>query len=103
MGEPDGGPDPFIAQVSSVVSKRTKIQIMACTPDDDDISWLNGLDSKFAEVDVVDDYWNEKQEVLKAGLVTKFTRGDWCLKAMLGPVSKKFDVWDEKRKEEVDS
>ena len=24
-----------------------------------------------------------------------FTRGDWLLKAMLGPVSSKFDQWDE--------
>jgi len=96
-GEPNGGKDAFIRAVRQVVAGgRAKIQIMACTAEEDEIGWLNVLDAQLAEVDVTDDYFSEKAEVLKVGLATRFTRGDWCMKAMLGPVSRKFDAWDEK-------
>lgn len=95
-GEPNGGKGPFIQALRSVVaSKRTKVQIMACTAEDDEIGWLNELDRELAEVDVVDDYRAEREQVIRVGLATRFSRGDWCLKAMLGPVSHKFDAWDE--------
>lgn len=100
-GEPNGGCEPFKREIRQLVSSSSrngkfKVQIMACTGDDDEIGWLNQLDHELKEVDVVDDYYSEKQEVMKAGLAKKFTHGDWCMKAMLGPVSHKFDKWDEK-------
>jgi len=98
-GEPNGGKDGFIRAIKQVVNTgagaKVRVQIMACTAEDDEIAWLSGLDREVAEVDVTDDFYTEKQEVLKAGLTTRFTRGDWCMKAMLGPVTKKFDKWDE--------
>jgi len=39
------------------------------------------LDGQVSAVDVTDDYFAEKQEVLPAGIVPRFTRGDWCMKA----------------------
>jgi len=99
-GEPNGGAAAFCQEMKKVVKKQStsrtfKVQIMACTDDEEAVSWMNDLDAHFDEVDVTDDYYSEKAEVLKAGRVTKFTRGDWLIKAMLGPVSKKFDAWDE--------
>mmetsp|Transcript_4796 Transcript_4796/g.13358 ORF Transcript_4796/g.13358 Transcript_4796/m.13358 type:complete len:250 (-) Transcript_4796:19-768(-) len=98
-GEPNGGKTLFIHTLRNLVSTdKLKIQIMACTSEDDEIAWLSVVDRELKEVDVTDDYVSEKKEVMKAGLATTFTRGDWCLKAMLGPVSRKFDAWDESRR-----
>mmetsp|Transcript_28310 Transcript_28310/g.65647 ORF Transcript_28310/g.65647 Transcript_28310/m.65647 type:complete len:289 (+) Transcript_28310:52-918(+) len=101
-GVPDGGPRPFIRAVKDVVAKRStphtfKFQVMACTPEDDDVEWLNVLDRELPQVDVTDDYHTERMQVLKAGKCSNFTRGDWCMKALLGPVSHKFDGWDESK------
>jgi len=102
-GEPNGGATRFCQELSRLLKKEStnhtfKVQIMACTTDEDAVAWLNDVDRQFKEVDVTDDYYSEMVEVLKrAKRVNKFTRGDWCLKAMLAPISNKFDTWDEKR------
>merc|ERR1719253_1093238 len=73
-----------------------RVQIMACTDDDNAIGWINVLDKELKELDATDDYYAERQEVLRAGHMKEFTRGDWCMKAMLGAVSEKFDRIDER-------
>lgn len=99
-GEPNGGSAAFAKEMERLVKKQStsrtfKVQIMACTDEDEAVGWLNDMDEKFTAVDVTDDYYSEKAEVLAAGKVPKFTRGDWLIKALLGPVSSKFDAWDE--------
>eukprot|EP01062_Namystynia_karyoxenos_P023327 TRINITY_DN19013_c2_g1_i2.p1 TRINITY_DN19013_c2_g1~~TRINITY_DN19013_c2_g1_i2.p1 ORF type:complete len:388 (+),score=74.04 TRINITY_DN19013_c2_g1_i2:84-1166(+) len=99
-GVPDSGPADFIHTVDDIVSqritrKRFRFQLMACTADDDAVGWMNQLDQRFKEVDTTDDYYSERAEVLKAGRLQQFTRSDWVIKALLGPVSQKFDAWDE--------
>lgn len=96
-GEPNGGKHPFKSALQSVTANgKVKVQIMACTPDSSEVEWLNDIDADMKAVDVTDDYCAERNEVLKAGIVSKFTRGDWIMKAMLGPISQKFDQWDER-------
>jgi len=101
-GEPNGGATKFCAELKRAVQnpqKKVKVQIMACTGEDEAISWLNTVDKQFVEVDVTDDYYSEKVQVLqKVRRIQKFTHGDWVMKAMLGCVSRKFDGWDEKSK-----
>ncbi|CAE7575860.1 unnamed protein product [Symbiodinium sp. CCMP2592] len=103
-GEPNGGSKVFEAELTKLVTKKStqgtfKVQIMACTDDEDAVGYLNRIDKDFDSVDVTDDYYSEKQEVLvKAKRREAFTRGDWLLKAMLGPISTKFDGWDEGKK-----
>eukprot|EP00428_Durinskia_dybowskii_P042430 CAMPEP_0170261040 /NCGR_PEP_ID=MMETSP0116_2-20130129/30400_1 /TAXON_ID=400756 /ORGANISM="Durinskia baltica, Strain CSIRO CS-38" /LENGTH=263 /DNA_ID=CAMNT_0010512103 /DNA_START=12 /DNA_END=803 /DNA_ORIENTATION=- len=106
-GEPNGGSRKFSAALRRIVTGgaagRVRVQIMACTAEQSEIAWLNALDAELPELDVTDDYYSERAEVLRVGLATKFTRGDWCMKALLGPVSQKFDAWDERtRREAVD-
>mmetsp|Transcript_76616 Transcript_76616/g.206536 ORF Transcript_76616/g.206536 Transcript_76616/m.206536 type:complete len:286 (+) Transcript_76616:64-921(+) len=97
-GEPNDGKNPFKQAIRQLVSSsKVRIQIMACTAEDDEIGWLNELDAELSELDVTDDYYAEREQVIKLGLAPKFTRGDWCMKAMLGPVSQKFDKWDERQ------
>lgn len=100
-GVPHGGPQPFCNELRRLLTKQStqatvKVQIMACTGDDDAVGWLNDLDRQYAAVDVTDDYFSELVEVSKAKRKQgQFTRADWAMKAMLGPISHKFDAWDE--------
>lgn len=97
-GEPNGGKGPFTQKLRELVTppgSKLKVQIMACTSDDDEIEWLGAVDRELKQVDVTDDYYAERKEVLRAGLAPRFTKGDWVMKAMLGPISHKFDGWDE--------
>eukprot|EP01064_Diplonema_japonicum_P029048 TRINITY_DN4608_c0_g1_i3.p1 TRINITY_DN4608_c0_g1~~TRINITY_DN4608_c0_g1_i3.p1 ORF type:complete len:281 (+),score=64.21 TRINITY_DN4608_c0_g1_i3:40-882(+) len=99
-GEPNGGPGRFTHLVTDVINKKItqvtfKFQILACTADDDAVSWLDTFDKQFAAVDVTDDYYSERDQVLRSKRCTTFSRADWVIKALLGPVSSKFDAWDE--------
>lgn len=100
-GEPNGGSELFKQALDDIIkdpSREVRFQIMACTDDDSSIAWLNKFDDKFTEVDVCDDFHSERKEVLKAGRVANFTRADWIVKAVLGPISQKFDDWDNSQK-----
>jgi len=95
-GEPNGGPGPCIQALRELTATgRARVQVMVCTPEEDEVEWLNQLDKELKTVDVMDDYFTEKQQVLRSGKCVKFSRGDWIMKAMLGPISHKFDGWDE--------
>eukprot|EP01059_Diplonema_ambulator_P014802 TRINITY_DN257_c0_g1_i2.p1 TRINITY_DN257_c0_g1~~TRINITY_DN257_c0_g1_i2.p1 ORF type:complete len:293 (+),score=92.14 TRINITY_DN257_c0_g1_i2:466-1344(+) len=99
-GEPNGGPGRFVDLVTHIVKKKNtsrtfKFQILACTDDASAVSWLDDFDKRFDEVDVTDDYWTERDQVLKSGRCHKFNRSDWVTKALLGPIIRKFDAWDE--------
>lgn len=100
-GQPNGGVPAFRQELTRLVKKEStqyvfKVQIMACTDDDGAVGYLDDIDRDFPEIDCTDDYYSEMQQVLKeARKVSKFTRADWCMKAMLGPVSDKFDGMDE--------
>eukprot|EP01059_Diplonema_ambulator_P014807 TRINITY_DN257_c0_g2_i2.p1 TRINITY_DN257_c0_g2~~TRINITY_DN257_c0_g2_i2.p1 ORF type:complete len:278 (+),score=69.76 TRINITY_DN257_c0_g2_i2:41-874(+) len=95
-GEPDGGPKKFISLLDqvSVTTRTFKFQILACTADDSSVAWLDKFDKAYKEVDVTDDYYTERAQVLRTGR-KKFTRGDWVIKALLGPILSKFDDMDE--------
>ena len=72
------------------------IQFLACTPDEDEVAWLNNFDKKYTKVDVMNDYLNEKKEVLAVGSVKTFNKSDYVCKALLGPIDVAFDAADEK-------
>jgi len=98
-GEPNGGPFWFKQAVQwAIAEKNVRFQIMACTDNQREIAWLNRFDHAFDEVDVTDDYNSERQEVLAAGRFQTFSRGDWIMKALLGPIDSRFDWADERRK-----
>ncbi|CAJ1373971.1 unnamed protein product [Effrenium voratum] len=100
-GEPNDGVKSFERELKRLVTRKStsttfRVQIMACTADEDAVGYLNDIDEKFDAVDVTDDYFSEMLEVLKKAKSRKqFTRGDWLMKALLGPISRKFDAWDE--------
>jgi len=103
-GEPDGGPKKFVKTLGELVSggrsskkaPQFRIQIMACSNNDDEIAWLNEIDQQSDLIDVTDDYYNEKRRVMAIrGDGYAFTRSDWLVKAILGPVDKSVDNVNE--------
>jgi len=102
-GLPSEGSESFSNFLKSAFSKEAtkanlKMQIMACTDEDDTLAWLNEIDAQWSQVDVTDDYYSELQEVVRAGRVRRFRRSDWVVKSLLGPILPEFDLIDEKRK-----
>jgi hypothetical protein len=99
-GQPNGGAAKFAKALKGVLTKKTtnltfRCQILPCTGKDEEIAWLKPLDEELAELDVTDDYLTEKKEAEAKPNAAPFTRGDWCMKAMLGAVLAKYDQLDE--------
>eukprot|EP01063_Lacrimia_lanifica_P029775 TRINITY_DN45_c0_g2_i3.p2 TRINITY_DN45_c0_g2~~TRINITY_DN45_c0_g2_i3.p2 ORF type:complete len:381 (+),score=126.24 TRINITY_DN45_c0_g2_i3:72-1214(+) len=97
-GEPNDGPEAFKSAIRKALkcsAPKFKFQILACTEDDSSVAWLNEFDDATDGIDVTDDYHSERAEVLAAGRVTRFRRSDWVVKALLGPILKKYDELDQ--------
>ena len=72
--------------------------IVACTDQDDSMRYLNRMDRSLKNIDVVDDYRKEKDEVRKArGRRYQFTYGDYVCKAIIGSVDPTVDNMDQRR------
>lgn len=98
-GQPNGGVNKLTSVIENSIRRsagRIRYQLMACTDDDNAVAWMDELDVKYAEVDATDDYDTERAQVLKAGIFSKFGRGDWVAKACLGAVSKKWNCLDDR-------
>ena len=74
------------------------VTFMVCTEDDDAIEYLNKWDNYMKNIDVVDDYYTEKAQILKSqGKNFSFTMGDYIAKLMLGSVNSYYDNLDKKK------
>merc|ERR1712232_724561 len=72
-----------------------RVQLMMCTDNTEDCEWLDDVEQLHKYIDAIDDYKTELQQVIAAKRRTQFTRGDWVMKAILGPVDEKHDLMDE--------
>mmetsp|Transcript_23516 Transcript_23516/g.37625 ORF Transcript_23516/g.37625 Transcript_23516/m.37625 type:complete len:298 (-) Transcript_23516:101-994(-) len=95
-GVPNGGEEVFGGKLAKVLkAQSTKLkfrcQLFACTGQDDEIAWARKLDDELEELDMTDDYLTEKKHMDATGAFSSFTKGDWCLKAMLGAVDPSWD------------
>ena len=71
---------------------------MACSDQESDIGYLNKLDKKIKNIDTLDDYNSELQEVKKAqGKNFSYTFGDHIVRLLLGPIFPELDKLDEKK------
>ncbi|CAF1079299.1 unnamed protein product, partial [Didymodactylos carnosus] len=67
--------------------QTTYISFLACTDDNDSVAYLSNWDKQMQNVDVVDDYKTEKQEVQRQrGYQFPFSYGDYIVKALLGAI-----------------
>ncbi|CAF1463288.1 unnamed protein product, partial [Didymodactylos carnosus] len=77
--------------------QTTYISFLACTDDNDSVAYLSTWDKQMQNVDVIDDYQTEKQEVQRQrGYQFPFSYGDYIVKALLGAIDPYFDALDER-------
>ena len=74
----------------------TFVTFLACTDDEASVSYLSQWDRTMQNVDVVDDYKSERDEVRRVrGPQYPFTFGDYVAKALLGAIDPQMDLLDE--------
>ena len=75
------------------------VTILACTDDDNSIRYLDKWDKDIKNIDIVDDYRNERDQIRKAkGSQFPFSYGDYVVKSLLGSIDPDFDKSDESKK-----
>ncbi|UJR20797.1 hypothetical protein I4U23_023910 [Adineta vaga] len=79
-------------------TERIPVTIIACTDDDNCMAYLNNWDTTIPNLDVVDDYKSEKNQILDCqGQSFPFSFGDYVVKILMGGVDQWFDQLDEKK------
>jgi len=74
------------------------ISFLACSDQESDVGYLNKLDKQIKNIDTLDDYNSELQEVKKVqGKNFSYTFGDHIVRLLLGPICPELDKLDEKK------
>ena len=74
------------------------VSFLACSDQDCDVGYLNKLDKKIPNIDTLDDYQSELQEVKSAqGKKFKYSFGNHIVRLLLGPLCPELDKLDEKK------
>ncbi|UJR32351.1 hypothetical protein I4U23_019814 [Adineta vaga] len=77
-------------------ANTTYVTFLACTDDESSVAYLSQWDRNMMNVDVVDDYKSEREEVRRIrGPNFPFSFGDYVAKALLGAVDSSMDQLDE--------
>ena len=96
-GEPDEGPKALYKLIMQSHSPlKFIVNFRVCTDNDKDVEYLSKLDDKSPGVDVSDDYYTERKEVLKVRPNSKFGFNDYIMKCIIGGASQKLDSLDSK-------
>ena len=99
-GEPtDDEGRTAIPQFKQALQRRTQkmfTTVVVCTDDEDSVEYLNKWDRKLPNLDVVDDYRNERKEIRKIkGSHFPFSFGDYVVKSLIGSIDPELDKLDE--------
>ena len=79
-------------------SNTTYVTFLACTDDQSSVDYLSQWDRTMINVDVIDDYKSEREEVHRTqGYNYPFSFGDYVVKALIGAVDPQMDALDEYR------
>lgn len=74
------------------------ISFLACSDNNDEINYLNDLDKEVPNVDTLDDYISEKEEVLNVqGSQFSYKFSDHIVRLLLGPLCPELDKLDEEK------
>ncbi|KAJ3305354.1 iron-binding protein [Kappamyces sp. JEL0829] len=91
-GTPDGGPTA-IRKIEQLVTTRANphdnpITFLSCTDQDADVEWMKSLEEVASYCSEVDDYQDEKQEVLKdQGGGLPYTKGFYLISALVSAMN----------------
>ncbi|KAJ3136370.1 hypothetical protein HK100_001747 [Physocladia obscura] len=104
----DGQPTTSTGQIDKEGLKRVLVHergnvpgeipvcFLVCTDDDYEIEYLNEWDNVILDLDVVDDYFTERRQIIEVqGSQFPFSRGDWVCKMLLGAIDPEIDALDE--------
>ncbi len=70
--------------------------IVSATDDDQTMRYLDEWDISIPNLDVVDDFRNERAQILRTqGSHFRFSFGDYCVKSMVGSIDRSIDKKDE--------
>ena len=95
-GVPSDGKPEQLRQLLLSVSDRVYTSIVACTNDENVMDMLNDMDNSVPRLDVTDDYQTERTQIRAVqGTKFPFSRGDWVVKTLLGPMNTYYDQLDE--------
>ena len=95
-GVPSDGKPEQLRQLLLSVSDRVYTSIVACTNDDNVMDMLDDMDNTVPRLDVTDDYHRERAQIRAVqGTSFPFSRGDWVVKTLLGPMNTYYDKLDE--------
>ena len=73
------------------------VSILKCSNNDDDTGYLDVMDKQLRNLDVIDDYVSERNEVLrKQGPNFQYTPGDNIARFLLGSIFPRYDNMDER-------
>ena len=74
------------------------VTIVACTDDDSSIKYLDKWDREIKNLDVVDDFRSERDQIHKAkGYSFMFTFGDYVVKSLIGSIDPELDNLDDSK------
>ena len=77
-------------------ANTTFVTFLACTDDEQSVAYLSQWDRSMQNVDVVDDYKSEREEIRRTrGYNYPFSFGDYVAKALLGAIDPQMDQLDE--------
>ncbi|CAF4224370.1 unnamed protein product [Rotaria sp. Silwood2] len=77
-------------------ANTTYVTFLSCTDDESSVAYLSQWDRTMMNVDVVDDYKTEREQVRRTrGYNYPFSFGDYVAKALLGAVDRQMDLLDE--------
>ncbi|CAF3223857.1 unnamed protein product [Rotaria sp. Silwood2] len=77
-------------------ANTTYVTFLACTDDESSVAYLSQWDRTMVNVDVVDDFKTEREEVRRTrGHNYPFSFGDYVAKALIGAVDPQMDLMDE--------
>jgi hypothetical protein len=76
--------------------KNVFTTIVACTDEDDTMSYLDNWDRIIPRLDVVDDFRNERAQIVRTqGKDFRFSYGDYVVKSLVGSIHADLDNFDE--------
>jgi len=99
-GAPDQGTVHGHALLHALLSSRHKphksvVNFLVCTDDDAEVAYLEDIDRCCPNVDVTDDFFTERRQVLAARRVPTFSMGDYVVKTIIGGANADMDTLDE--------
>jgi hypothetical protein len=90
----DGVPsDAVVQQVADLISMRQNpeanpVTLISCTNDDEEAGWMKEVEEKAPFCSELDDFHDEKEEVMKdQGLAFPYTKGYWLISQLIAAIN----------------